>query len=391
MASFKKLLLDYALYIIFAASLVRFTITYLHGSEYRGQELAIGAGLIFLILVFIYIQWDAQRNATSTAHDLTIVADDLAASNVQIAADLAARNLKIAMELECLACEKQKLAEKERMLAEDATQFAQRGQASAEVATLVAEKANKAKSEFLANMSHELRTPLNAIIGFSEMMNAGYFGPLNAKQKERINDVNMCGKHLLELINDILEFSKGEAGRMELKETKFNITKVVNESVRLFGERAKAEGVKVVSQIEENLPRIYGDERKFKQILMNLISNSVKFTKKGGTIQVGANLDKDNNFIMTVSDTGIGMAPEDIPKALSPFGQVRKSDAETGTGLGLPLCKMFAEMHGGKLKLESIQGVGTKVTIFIPSSRVQPVEINTGSTPPTNSNNVVNL
>lgn len=257
-----------------------------------------------------------------------------------------------------------------------------------EISEATAIMASQAKSEFLANMSHELRTPLNAIIGFSEMMNAGYFGPLNAKQKERINDVNMCGKHLLELINDILEFSKGEAGRMELKEAKFNMTKVINETVRIFGERAKAEGIKVANEVQENLPRIYGDERKFKQILMNLISNSVKFTKKGGTIQVLANLDKDNNFLMVVSDTGIGMAAEDIPKALSPFGQVRKSDAETGTGLGLPLCKMFAEMHGGKLKLESLQGVGTKVTIFIPASRVQPVEdvIVSSST-----SNVVNL
>ncbi len=232
--------------------------------------------------------------------------------------------------------------------------------------------ASQAKSEFLANMSHELRTPLNAIIGFSEMMSAGYFGTLNAKQKERITDVHMCGKHLLELINDILEFSKGEAGKVELKESNIDVAKVVSESIRMFNERAKAEGIKINSTVQEGMPQLRADERKIKQVLINLLSNSIKFTERGGNIHINCLLDSNRNFIMTVSDTGVGIAEDDIPKALSVFGQIEKhGDKERGgTGLGLPLSKMFTEMHGGKLKLESIEGVGTKVTIILPSQRL---------------------
>jgi len=232
--------------------------------------------------------------------------------------------------------------------------------------------ASQAKSEFLANMSHELRTPLNAIIGFSEMLQGGYFGPLNEKQADRIKDVTLCGHHLLDLINDILEFSRGEAGRMQIKESQIEMSLLVAEVTRIFAEKAKADEIRIITNISNNLPKIRADERKIKQILLNLVSNSLKFTGKGGNININAFIGNEGGFVMAVADTGIGMAEEDIPKALSVFGQVHNHTHDGGTGLGLPLCKMLAELHGGSLKLESLEGVGTKVSIFLPKERVIP-------------------
>ena len=234
--------------------------------------------------------------------------------------------------------------------------------------------ASQAKSEFLANMSHELRTPLNAIIGFSEMLDSGYFGVLNGKQKERVHDIHMCGTHLLELINDILEFSKGEAGKLELKEDKVNLNTLVAECVRFFSERARVQKVELVDAVSRELPRVLADQRKLKQVIINLVSNAVKFSHEGGKVEIGARLNDDGRMIITVSDRGIGMAQEDIPKALSVFGQVHKVEGYEGTGLGLPLCKVFVEMHGGKLRIESLKGVGTRVSIILPENRVLPVE-----------------
>jgi len=229
--------------------------------------------------------------------------------------------------------------------------------------------ASQAKSEFLANMSHELRTPLNAIIGFSEMINSGYFGPLNAKQKERIHDINLCGSHLLQLITDILEFSKGDAGKLELIEEKVDIGEIVNESIRIMNGKIKTKGIHVVMALEPNLPFVWGDKRKIRQILINLLSNSVKFTPESGTITVAARLDPHNNLSMIVADTGIGIAENDISKALSVFGQVHRSKSHEGTGLGLPLCKMYAELHEGKLLLTSKVGEGTTVRVIFPYQR----------------------
>ncbi len=230
--------------------------------------------------------------------------------------------------------------------------------------------ASQAKSDFLANMSHELRTPLNAIIGFSEMIEAGYFGNVNVKQKERVHDIHFCGTHLLELINDILEFSKGEAGKIELHVDKVFLPKLIDESVRVFAERSRNEGINVISNVAKDLPMIMADRRKIKQILLNLISNAVKFTEKGGTVEASCAMDEDNNLVFSVTDTGSGIAEADIPKALSTFGQVHDNPAKGGTGLGLPLCKMFTELHGGSLTIKSIVGVGTKVCVTIPSDRV---------------------
>jgi signal transduction histidine kinase len=229
--------------------------------------------------------------------------------------------------------------------------------------------ASQAKSEFLANMSHELRTPLNAIIGFSEMLGAGYFGSLTDKQKERVQDINLCGTHLLQLISDILEFSKGEAGKLELKEEPLILADTVQECTRMLAERARSKSVQLVAEPAPNLPLLMADKRKLRQILINLLSNAIKFTPSGGTVRVTAALDH-HQLVITVTDTGIGIAEDDIPVALSVFGQVHRAHNHEGTGLGLPLCKMFAELHGGKLLLTSVVGEGTTVKIIFPANRV---------------------
>ena len=230
--------------------------------------------------------------------------------------------------------------------------------------------ASQAKSEFLANMSHELRTPLNAIIGFSEMINSGYFGPLNSKQKERIHDINLCGSHLLQLISDILEFSKGDAGKLELIEEKVDMGEIMNESVRIMSGKIKMKGIHIVVAIEPNIFALWGDKRKIRQVLINLLSNAVKFTPDNGTITLAVRMDQHDNMNLIVADTGIGIAEGDIAKALSVFGQVHRSKSHEGTGLGLPLCKMYAELHDGKLLLTSKVGEGTTVRVIFPHQRM---------------------
>ena len=231
--------------------------------------------------------------------------------------------------------------------------------------------ASQAKSEFLANMSHELRTPLNAVIGFSEMLGAGYFGALNDKQKERVQDINLCGTHLLQLISDILEFSKGEAGKLELFEEEVDLGRSIAEAARIIAERAKAKHIRVNTDVPEHLPLLMADKRKVRQILLNLLSNAIKFTPAQGSVTIGAKLDSHRQLVLWVTDTGIGIPAEDIPKALAVFGQVHRSQSHEGTGLGLPLCKMFAELHGGKLQLTSEVGVGTTVRVIFPEGRVR--------------------
>ena len=233
--------------------------------------------------------------------------------------------------------------------------------------------ANQAKSEFLAKMSHELRTPLNAIIGFSEMIDNGYFGPLNnTKQKERIHDINLCGNHLLQLINDILDYSKGEAGKLEIRDSEVTLIKVVDDSVRMIREKSKKKNQVITIDVPQNLPRMIADEKKMKQIMLNLLSNAVKFTLEGGHIIIAAKMNDKDEMEISVTDTGIGIPEEEIPTALSVFGQVKSRQMleEEGTGLGLPLCKMLTELHGGRFLLESKLGKGTKATFIIPSSRI---------------------
>ncbi len=238
-----------------------------------------------------------------------------------------------------------------------------------------AELANSAKSEFLAAMSHELRTPLNAIIGFSEIMKTSVFGPLgDARYKEYVDDIHGSGTHLIAIINDILDLAKIEAGKVELDEEYVNIATAVGASVRMIKKRAEEAGVTVVAEVGENLPRLFADKRKLKQIVINLLSNAVKFTPAGGKVTLRAEVDGERNLELVVADTGIGIAPADIPKAMVPFSQVdgtlsRKYD---GAGLGLPLAKRLVELHGGTLRLQSEVDSGTRVTVRFPAQRLAP-------------------
>lgn len=236
--------------------------------------------------------------------------------------------------------------------------------------------ASRAKSEFLANVSHELRTPLNAIIGFSEMLNGEMFGPLGAEQyKDYVTDIHNSGTHLLEVINDILDMSKIEAGEMSLQEQDVDVAKVVRSSVRLIGERAKNAGLTVAEHIPKDLPRLNADARLVKQIMLNLLSNAVKFTPEGGKVSVEVSLARDGSLKLAVTDTGIGIASEDIEPALTPFGQVdtglhRKYE---GTGLGLPLVKSMVDLHGGTVEIQSVVDKGTTVIVtFNPDRTVRP-------------------
>jgi signal transduction histidine kinase len=231
------------------------------------------------------------------------------------------------------------------------------------------EAANRHKSEFLANMSHELRTPLNAVIGFSEVLLERMFGELNDKQNEYVDDILSSGRHLLSLINDILDLSKVEAGRLELDLSKFDLPSAMDNALTLIRERATRHGIKLEHFVDGRLGDFAGDERKFKQILLNLLSNAVKFTPEGGRIEVKATM-ADSSVEISVTDTGIGIAAEDHEAVFEEFRQVGTDYAQKreGTGLGLTLTKKFVEMHGGKIWVESEVGKGSTFTFTLPTS-----------------------
>jgi len=236
-----------------------------------------------------------------------------------------------------------------------------------------AEQASRAKSEFLSNMSHELRTPLNAILGFSEIIREQTFGPVGSpKYRDYASDIHESGLHLLELINDVLDFAKIEAGREELRVENVSIREVVDSVQRMVHERAERAGLTIECSLGRSLPLILADKRKIKQILLNVLSNAIKFTEHGGKVSLSAWCSDQGGFVIQVADTGIGIALEDIPKALGLIGQIDSafSRRHEGTGLGLPLSKALVEMHGGSLDLQSQPGVGTTVTIRLPSERI---------------------
>jgi signal transduction histidine kinase len=229
-----------------------------------------------------------------------------------------------------------------------------------------AEAATRAKSDFLANMSHELRTPLNAIIGFSEVLEERMFGEMNDKQAEYIHDIHTSGRHLLSLINDILDLSKVEAGRMELDVTTFDLPSAIDNAVVLVRERAGRHGITLDVDVDRSLGDFRGDERKFKQIVLNLLSNAVKFTPEGGKITVTAR-PRSALIEVAVADTGTGIARDDLPHVFEEFrqvgtDQVRKAE---GTGLGLTLTKRFVELHGGAIRVESALGKGSTFTFTL--------------------------
>jgi signal transduction histidine kinase len=233
--------------------------------------------------------------------------------------------------------------------------------------------ANRAKSEFLAHMSHELRSPLNAIIGFTEVMTSCMFGPVEpARYREYVEDINASGVHLLAVINDLLDLSKAESGRMELHENAVRIDEAAASAARLVRERAYEAGVRLTLDVPGTLPALRADERMIKQIILNLLTNSVKFTPPGGAVAVSARLEDDGRLALAVDDTGVGIAAEDIPKVLEAYGQadVARSRSSEGTGLGLPLVRSMAELHGAETRLESTPGEGTTVTIRFPAERL---------------------
>jgi two-component system cell cycle sensor histidine kinase PleC len=236
-----------------------------------------------------------------------------------------------------------------------------------------AELANRAKSEFLANISYELRTPLNAIIGFSEILKNEILGAIGiAGYRDYAEDIHDSGQHLLKLINDILDMSRIQAGKDELHEGTLDLSETIRSCVTLMSGRAHGTGLAIVLDVSETLQPLYADGRKLKQILINLLSNAVKFSPDGGTITIRCRADRDEGCFIEVSDPGIGIAPEDMATALAPFGQVANQTNRRyeGTGLGLPLCKSFIEMHDGSLELRSEVGAGTKATICFPARRI---------------------
>ena len=237
-----------------------------------------------------------------------------------------------------------------------------------------AELANRAKSEFLANMSHELRTPLNVIIGFSEIMSGVSSGASDVERHtEYAQAIGESGRHLLHLINDILDLSKIEAGRLDLREDMVDLGRLVAACVGDLRERVRAKTLALDSEIPETLPLLWADPTKLKQILLNLLSNAVKFTPDGGRIAVKLAVLPAKGLELSVRDTGIGMTPKEIPIALEKFGQIdaKLSRKYEGSGLGLPLTKALIERHGGTLEIRSAPNAGTTVTATFPPARVR--------------------
>jgi PAS domain S-box-containing protein len=236
----------------------------------------------------------------------------------------------------------------------------------------LAESANQAKSQFLANMSHELRTPLNAIIGFSEVIASALFGPLDSRYCDYAQDIHVSGHHLLRIINDLLDLSKVEAGQLELRDTPVPVGAIFETCRRMVNDRATAVGITL--DFRPTDLEVYADELRLEQVMLNLVSNAVKFTPEGGTITVWAEPALSGEIAISVADTGIGMAPEDIPRAMQPFGQIDNSLARPhgGTGLGLPLAQRLVELHGGTLTIDSEFGKGTTVTVRLPPERSHP-------------------
>ena len=235
-----------------------------------------------------------------------------------------------------------------------------------------AEEANRAKSDFLASMSHELRSPLNAVIGFAEVIKDQILGPgASVKYADYAKDIYQSGRHLLGLINDILDLSKIEAGKMTLEDQDLDMGELLGAALHTQGEGLRAKGLTAKTELAPDLPLLRANQKLVHQMLANLLSNSVSFTSGGGTIRVSANLAPDGGITLSVEDDGVCIAPEDMPMVMAPFGQAKnvyKRDFQ-GTGLGIPIVLSLIELHGGSLALESQPGAGTKATLAFPPER----------------------
>jgi signal transduction histidine kinase len=234
-------------------------------------------------------------------------------------------------------------------------------------------RANKSKSEFLATMSHELRTPLNAIIGFSDIIKRELFGSIeNERYADYAKDIHDSGSHLLSIINDILDLAKAESGKLQLNEHEFDLTETLEACVRMCSGRADAGKIEMIFFGGQSEIRAIADERLILQIVANLVTNAIKFTPENGTVRIYVTATPQKGIIITVTDTGIGIAPENIERVLRPFEQVETSYARKhgGSGLGLPYAKRLTELHGGELTIESELGKGTSVTVSLPAGRL---------------------
>ncbi len=316
---------------------------------------AFVAGMLPMI-VGVILAWSARlQNPALPAAAMTIGVIGYFLVVVQRLHAAAARNVSLQ-------------AEKDSLIAE-----LEQAKLNSDEARRRAEGANLAKSRFLATMSHELRTPLNAILGFSEVMKGELFGPHGVPAyKEYSNDIHVSGQHLLMLINEILDLSRVEAGRYELKEEPVSLPGVVQDCCRLLSMRAKSRNLTLTEQLDRDLPRIWADERAVRQVTLNLMTNAIKFTPQGGSIVIKVGWTGSGGQYVSIKDTGPGIPPEEISVVLSSFGRgsLAHKNAEEGTGLGLPIVKGLVELHGGQFRLTSKVRQGTEAVVIFPPERV---------------------